>query len=243
MQETSNAAQQSDNTEPLPTLGANFQKLQLPLLQLTTKARVYGDTTPDAIEPTDSTYLNSTRPDAIKRAGHVCHFCRFRADAVSFLNDNHADQSEANMRAVDSVCNAWRHLGQIAVGKAYLAYVPGLSAQDVNHLQRTINIALHSEDLDLQADAKALINWLASHREYVKSAWGTYEPRVFADAIQLVDREQMLNAAPYVFEGLAVVLNPSYLAADVKRWRAEQYHGLPASSWRTVYQKYMNAAA
>jgi intracellular multiplication protein IcmJ len=241
-QSSAGVAGNFDNVVPKHGLGTGFEKpMRLPLV-LSTKSRIYGDSAPLALEPTDKRFKSELKPQVLARDGYRCAFCGFHSDQndVHHLSDNHQDASLENMRAADRLCHSWSHLGEIADGEAVLAYVPGLSAQDVNHLQRTIMIALEHGDDKARADAKKLLNWLASHQDYTKYAWGTSSPKVFANAL-VRDSAADRSIRELVFQGLAVVFNPGPLKIQVEAWAKAYRVSAPTSSWGQVYHSVVHA--
>ncbi len=224
-------------------LGANFEVEALPPLTFATKSRVFGDLSGIALEPTIAAFLEpGFRQSILARDRYRCHFCGFssRSNELHNLNDNHSDARVENLRTADPLCHRWQHLGELAKGEASVAYLPGMSPQDVNHLQRTIMVALASSDDGIRADAKTLLNWLGSHRTYAERAWGTYDPAIFADALV----RQPTNERDFreiVFDGLAIVLHPKLTASAAAGWLGEAYASAPVTQWDRVHHDIMNA--
>ncbi len=234
-----------DTVRPGPGLATSFEVAANPDLLLSTKAKVWGDKAPSAIEPTESAYVSEDlKSETLVKDGYRCMYCGFhsRGNQVHNLNDNHRDVSAGNLRAVDPLCHAWQHLGEIGEDGAVIAYLPGLNAQDINHLQRTILIALRADDPLLREDARTLLNWLASHRDYTKDAWGTSDPSVFAEALVRLNEEDREKRA-VVFQNLAVVINPIAYDEHVSEWAKDAYRKLPTSGWHQVYHDVINAPA
>jgi hypothetical protein len=224
-------------------LGENFEYALLPPLFFSTKSRIWGDRSGKACEPMTTAFVApGFKQSALLQHTYTCHFCGFtsRLNEVHNLNDNHDDVRGENLRAADLLCHKWQHLGELDIDDAAVAYLPGLSPQDINHLQRTIMVALQSDDANIHSDAKALLNWLASHRDYAKRAWGTYDPAVFADAMV----RQPFNERDFreiVFDGLGVILNPRLCASTAAGWLTEAYAPYPTANWASVYHDVMNA--
>lgn len=227
---------------PKPSLGANFEVPMYPALGFSTKSKVWGDKSPGAIEPTDPAYTPALRRQILAEGGHRCTFCGFYSERneVHNLNDIHRDVRPENLRPTDALCHGWQHLGELGEGNAVVAYLPGLSGQDANHLQRTIMVALESDEASLREEAKRLLNWMASHRDYANDAWGTSEPAVFASALV---RHEDRESRAVVFQDLAVVFNPGTFAQHVAAWSQEAYRNLPVGRWQQVYHDVMNAPA
>ncbi|MFP3852326.1 HNH endonuclease [Pseudomonas sp. W5-01] len=233
---------QSDMVVPDATLGRNFERPALPGLTLSTKAQIWGDKEPGSIEPGKKLLNAELRSEVLRDSKHRCYFCGFPSQSLEIhnLNQNHQDVRKDNLRAVDSLCHGWQHLGELGEGNAFIGYLPGLVAQDVNNLQRCILVALETGDESTKADAKKLLNWLASHRQYTEAAWGTFEPGVFANA--LVKMEGVgTDVHGVVFRDLAVIFNPGAYSASANQWAHDAYKSTPTASWPNVYHDIMNA--
>lgn len=238
----SSADNQPDMVVPDASLGRNFERPALPGMSLSTKARVWGDKEPNATEPSKKSLSLELRTEVLRESKHRCFFCGFPSQSLEIhnLNHNHQDVRKDNLRAVDSLCHGWQHLGELGEGNAFIGYIPGLVAQDVNNLQRCILVALETGDESTKADAKKLLNWLASHRQYTEAAWGTFEPSVFASA--LVKMEGVgADVHAVVFRDLAVIFNPGTYSANAKQWAQDAYKSSPTASWPNVYHNIMNA--
>ncbi|CAH2782495.1 MAG: IncI1 plasmid conjugative transfer protein TraT [uncultured Paraburkholderia sp.] len=234
-----------DKVLPKPSLGSTFEKAANSALLFSTKSRVWGDKHPSAVEPTEPEFeRQDLRRKTLVADGHRCMFCGFYSsqNQVHNLSDNHRDVRAENLRAADHLCHGWNHLGELGEGNAVIAYLPGLSGQDANHLQRTIIVAVQSDDPAVREDAKKLLNWMASHRDYAKDAWGTSDPAVFAEAIVRLEEEDR-EKREVVFQDLAVVFNPGPYTQVAATWARESYGTLPVGKWGQVYHDVMNAPA
>jgi intracellular multiplication protein IcmJ len=238
----SNTDDQLDKVVPASSLGCNFDRQALPAMSLATKARVWGDKAPTAIEPMPDLLTEELRSEVIQESKNRCYFCGFPSKNMEIhnLNHNHQDVRKDNLRAVDSLCHGSQHLGELGEGNAFISYIPGLNQQDVNHLQRAIFVALETGNDTTKADAKKLLNWLASHRQYVESAWGSFDPSVFANA--LVKSEGIgIEVKNLVFQDLSIIFNPGVYSVSAQNWAHGTYKTMPAASWPKVYHEIMNA--
>nr|WP_172689335.1 HNH endonuclease [Pseudomonas fluorescens]ARJ57945.1 putative conjugal transfer protein TraT [Pseudomonas fluorescens] len=233
---------QTDMVVPDASLGRNFERPALPGMTLSTKAQVWGDKEPGSMEPGKKLLSIELHAEVIRESKHRCYLCGFPSKSLEIhnLNHNHQDVRKENLRAVDALCHGWQHLGELGEGNAFIGYLPGLVAQDVNNLQRCILVALETGDDETKADAKKLLNWLASHRQYTEAAWGTFEPSVFASA--LVKMEGVgADVHGVVFRDLAVIFNPGTYSASAQKWAHDAYKSSPTASWPNLYHEIMNA--
>jgi len=217
-----------ERVSPSPNLAHNFDQKLCATLSLSTKAKVWSHQKKDNDDCFEPAIEAKLRHKILSQGNYECRFCGFHSlsNEIHNISDNHADISEQNLGIADYLCHAWHHLGQLKQGEAYIVYLPGLSPQDVNHLQRAIAVALQSDDENLRKDADDLLDWLASHRDYVDSTWGTYEPNVFADALLKIET----NNHEFVFKDLALVLNPAVYREHTPSWK----QAMETTQWDTL---------
>lgn len=213
-----------------------------PLLALSTQCKIWGQ------RPIEGAAAFLGRGDsaeeediALLRADHQCAYCGFQsvANTVHHVNENHLDYSPRNLRAADPLCHGWHHLGELKTSDAVVAYLPRLTPQDVNHLQRTLAMALRSEDAEMRSDARDLLNWLASHRDYVRQSWGSFTPATFAAAFVRQGASDMEARKP-LLEHLALVYHPALFDPLLDTWQTEGYAHYPYARWSQVYHDVLN---
>lgn len=180
--------------------------------------------------------------DTSPHVDEPCIFCGFQCtrNEIHHRNDNHQDLRPENLAAICAICHRWQHLGDLPPGDAYVCYLPGLSPGDASHFLRTLFVALGSGEPDAQADARALLNWMASHHEYVQQAWGTCEPAVFASALLRQSAEER-EWREISFGDLALVTSPTCLADTAAFWCQNAYRAWPVGAWPQVYHGIVNA--
>src|SRR5205814_7379442 len=207
------ASSSEQQPQPDSELASNFARPALSPLQLSTKSSVWGDPSGSAMEPAEGVWgQGSARSHTLQQHHNRCMFCGLQsiANEVHNRNDNHRDVQPDNLGVADAICHRWQHLGEIGQGNGLLVYLPNLAPHDVSHLLRTILVALQSGDQSTRDDGRRLLNWMASHHQYVADAWGSSDPSVFATAITRTAQEDRSRRA-LAFEHLALVLNPDAL--------------------------------
>ncbi|ENV52034.1 hypothetical protein L292_3169 [Acinetobacter junii CIP 107470 = MTCC 11364] len=241
---------EQENVTPNSQLGKNFEEKIFLDLSFSTKAVQYGDKHASALEPVNANFATSAyknfddlKNTVLRKHRNQCAFCGFKSkhNEIHNLNDVHSNIEETNLTVADPVCHAWSHLGEQPKNASYLAYLPDLNPTDINHLQRTLAIALESSDENLKSDAKEILNWLASHRLYVTNVWQSCEPTVFAEVLKKMD-DDLHQKKNYVFHDLALIVNPFAYKKYVQTWLSENYRQFPISTWANVYHKYMHSA-
>ncbi|MEB0221338.1 HNH endonuclease [Pseudomonas sp. AB12(2023)] len=238
-------ANSDERALPKHGLGAGFENGLLPPLYFSTKSLIWGDKSGSATEPTGKEFKTSNvKKLTLEASGYRCMYCGFHSghNEVHNLSDNHQDTRLVNFGVIDQLCHGWKHLGELGKGNGVIAYLPGLSSQDVNHLQRTIMVALQSDDDLAKKDAKILLNWLGSHMSYVEEAWGTNVPEVFAKAL-LKQSEEDKERREFVFEGLAVIFNPRSYSELATLWSQDYGFSYPVGKWTETYFSVINPPA
>lgn len=240
----------SEQSLPNPDLGKTFEeKINLDLV-FSTKAFQYGDKNASALEPINADFTTSAfknfetlKKTVLNKHRNQCSFCGFKSqhNDIHNINDVHSNIESNNLTVADPICHAWSHLGEQPKNASFLAYIPDLSPSDINHLQRTLAIAIESEDENLKSDAKEILTWLASHRLYVTNVWQSCEPTVFAEILRKMD-DDLRQKKNHIFQDLALIVNPFAYRKYVKSWMSENYRQLPTTDWSIVYHKYMHIA-
>jgi len=228
---------------PASDLGASFERPALVQLGLSTKARVWGDASRDALEPPPSKGWGPTERSALlSRLHHRCMFCGLESQTaeVHNRNDNHGDLRPENLGAADPICHRWQHLGELVKGNAMLVYLPGLSPCDASHLVRTTLVALQSSDPDKHSAARKVLNWMASHHVYVDDAWGSSDPAAFASALARTVAEDR-DRKNLALRGLALVIHPDSLRQHTTQWTRELAARHGESTWSDLHHRVTNA--
>lgn len=229
---------ESRSADESDSIGNNFKRPARRQQYLSSKKVVWGREKSDSWKPE---FEVEKPPPMSQQAG--CVYCGFSGfgEEVDNLNDNHLDVTPENLAPVDHLCHAWHHLGEIEAGQGLLIFVPGLAPADVVHLQRTIFVALETGSKEQRDEAKALLNWLASHNQYVKDVWGTDQPSHFGMAMT-AGNEDPLARQYGALRDVALLLNPSRVSNLVSRWAAENYQVVDRDEWETRAQEVLCAA-
>lgn len=168
--------------------------------------------------------------------GIDCEYCGYSSrDNTALWRDGHPlhDQDD-NLTVVDPFCRAWRELNTLTADTAVMVMLPGLSAQDINHFQRTLQMALGSDEPALREAARALLDWLTEHQSLTHSAFGCAHPGAFAAALHRTPPARR-PAVQQAWQGLAPALNPARLPP---RQDLTDLESTPAW-WPLMYHHYL----
>lgn len=180
-----------------------------PVLALGVKSRTWRS----GYEPADHAFREA-RPRVLERDQHSCVFCGFHSrkwQQVHHVDDDHANNDQANLKTVCSYCHMNFHIGKAGQDGAVLAFLPELSPEMVSHLWRAVAVA------------RSYPSWLKARGERGRPP-GTVEMR---EAMALYDAAgevlSFVDARRVKLEGVLgtsspVLLGESLLAAMRADW-------------------------
>lgn len=221
---------------PDAALGANFNSRRRKDIVFSVMRRVWRR---DDDMASAHAACEEKRPALLARAGGRCLFCGFRSQhmEVHHCNDNHADNRDENLAIADPLCHGTQHIGEVGRDKhGVFIHFEGLPQAEVNHLQRTLAVVLEMGTDEQKAEARALLQHLASRAELVAGAWGSANPSDFAGAL-LSLHEEDADKRMSAFASMALLYRPVRFAAHVRRWIAEHYESLPFKTWKHIGER------
>ncbi|EML8490028.1 hypothetical protein WAB73_003258 [Salmonella enterica subsp. enterica] len=176
----------------------------------------------------------SHSPELRKRARKLthdhCDICGFHSqhNRMIFRDGNPENTENSNLGIACPICLLGQHLNKLDANAGVMVYLPGLRPSDLNHLLRTVFVARTSDNEDVQADARKIINWLISHRKECEKFWGTSHPGEFGEAL-LRAKPDTREDIQHRLRNIALIPNPALLtghpafgASEVEMW-AEKY--------------------
>lgn len=167
--------EQATDGMPAPdaNLGANFISRRYKDITFSVKRKIWRQDD-EGMESANAEYATK-RPQVLVKGGNKCVFCGFRSKhtEVHHCNDNHADNRDENLEIADPLCHGTQHIGQVGSQRqGVFINLDGIPQAEVNHLQRTIAVVLEMGNDHEKAEARALLQHLASRAELVQSEWG-----------------------------------------------------------------------
>ena len=114
---------------------------------------------------------------------YTCSFCGFHH------LKNFVDSINNEYFVIDPFCYFSLHVSLLNDDDATIVFLPHLPREDVSNLQRTIFIALHSDDLSLRQKANDIHMWLLSHEKYIESHYGTASFKEWKKVISLTNTD------------------------------------------------------
>lgn len=222
---------------PGSTLGANFDSRRYKDIVFSVKRKVRQQDD-EGMEPSSAAYKQK-RPAILAKSGGRCIFCGFHSKhtEIHHCNDNHADNRDENLEVADPLCHGTQHIGQVGSQRhGVFIHVDGVPQAEVNHLQRTIAVVLEMGSDVEKAEARALLQHLASRAELVAAEWGSANPSDFSSAL-LTLHEEDLDKRVSAFTGIALIYRPVRFAQYVARWVEESYRLLPVKTWGQIYER------
>lgn len=222
---------------PNEDLGRNFGARRHADIVFSVKRKVWRQDD-ENMESANAEYQKK-RPSVLVKGLYKCMFCGYRSKSteVHHLNDNHADNSDENLGIADPLCHGTQHIGQVGSQKqGVFINIDGIPQAEFNHLQRTIAVVLEIGTDQEKADARALLQHLASRSELVSAEWGSANPSDFGNAL-LTLRQEDFDKRQGAFTNLALLYKPVRFLEYIGRWIEENYKSLPIKTWNQIYER------
>lgn len=202
-------------------------------------------------------YVKS-RPQVLRRDGYTCKYCGFTATgdesapAVSLAfsgylevhhkNDNHKDNSLANLITVCPLCHMVFHLGFAGHRKnCTMILLRAVSQADLNLLVNCLAVAI-SRGGDLAPEASAVFDRLQSQGEQMESAFGHVafrDPAKLACAIGGLEQHEYGQRIS-LFSSLRVLPYPEQFEQAISFWSDHTWLAGAdfEQSWQRVYRQW-----
>lgn len=181
--------------------------------------------------------FQAARPKVIARDRSRC-ICGFQSEIqdVHHIDDDHTNNQLENLVTACPLCHGVRHIGQVGVsGEGRILYLPELSQEDINHLQRTCFIVLEIGDASQKAKATEILRRLTARGKVVEaSPWGTSQPLDFAAALNRIGEEEYEKRA-LTLDGLRLVYHPKRFVRYMPSW-VKGLAAMPMKTWLSMYQ-------
>lgn len=204
--------------------------------------------------------FRAVRKPALEKANYRCRFCTFRSQATSdvyHIDNNHHNNDIENLDGICKLCHPYLHVGEPSkltqpsgleeghlggTSATAMIRVPNsdaISAQDMNHLQRVIAIALTDEKE--AAMARKIFDLLAdkSNLTDMKLAFKSHRTNDMASALSNLtddeygDKESLLAPVRMLFA-------PNVLKNWGREWKDEQPAFSDPKTWPKLMEKSMN---
>lgn len=191
--------------------------------------------------------FETRREGALRSGNYRCGPCQYESTEsprlkkktalqVHHLDDDHANNEPGNLGVYCSMCHSYHHIGCDAptpggstgwASQLRVAYVPELSPEDLNSLQRAIGAAM--TDADESALAAEMLNLLSVLAFPVRDAFGSFFAKDFAACFSRLDAQQYAVRHDAVGQ-LRLLFSPDILKV-VGKEMIEDNTLLPVSAW------------
>jgi len=181
------------------------------------------------------------RPKVLARDGGKCVFCGLKIDKmhVHHVNDNHEVNDMPNLVTVDELCHAVNHVG--LTGKtAVMIYMPGVTQVDVNHLCRTIAVAISFGGETGEKAQKLSDMIIAKFSPPVAQSFGSSSPADFGNALIAMSDDGYVNRH-IPLRDVKVFFRPECMGDFVARSRKAMYENLPTDQWGRLHDDFMGS--
>ncbi len=162
---------------------------------------------------------------------------------VHHLNDDHADHRPENLATLCAFCHSVFHLGLAGIQhRGVIAYLPCIPQAALNHLARTLFVAMMGDDIELAERAKIDHDAMLATRSTVDSILGAgmSDPARLGALLLTLDERQFEAAHPLFAPdyGLRLLPTPQGYEKQLKAWCESAYEAIPPSSWARLALSY-----
>ena len=189
--------------------------------------------------------FRDVRPRVMARDGSRCAACGLPSEIqdVHHIDDDHGNNTLENLATADPLCHGVHHIGQVGIAnEGRIVFMPELSQEDLNHLQRTCFIVLDVGDKQQKAVAMTILKRIIERSKVVeKSPWGTSSPLDFAVALkELGDAEY--GQRDLSFQGLRLAYHPKRFARYLPAW-VKALAAMPMTVWASIHENAVKKAS
>lgn len=197
-------------------------------------------------EPGDKGF-KKVKPNILARDEHRCVYCDIRMESSKNAGEiasmeahhfdcNHENNDPKNLGTTDHFCHAYNHIGFL--GKmAVMGILPEIGVIDMNHLLRTIGVALRDGDDEMKADAREIYEIIRSSSDDFARVWGTKNPADIGNALLALPkssyevRDVTLDGVRIIFD-LDSLVNKKFIERVAKN-----AHGyIKTNAWNDIAQ-------
>lgn len=177
----------------------------------------------------DSHEWELTKKSVFERDDYCCCFCNFKSrryQEVYHLDDNHENDELSNLATACSFCHQIQHIGLAALtNSGYLAWIPELSQDEVNHLLRVkfivdywlankMNGTQQISAKDYVRASQSLDINLKARSQMVKTVVGTDSALVLGDALIATANDIGVQERDTALAGLRLVPTGTMFRGD-----------------------------
>lgn len=192
-------------------------------------------------EQDNSASMKEVRSKVFERDRHTCRYCGFKAKSwqeVHHINDDHSDMTMSNLATACAFCHQCFHLGLAgSTAGGTLIWLPEISQAELNHLARSLFVAMRDDKSKIYAAASVLYMSLESRGVFLEQnfAPGASNPGVFGQAFLKMKPEVYANRADFM-TNIRLLPMRSRFEAQIKYWTEVVFRDLPPESWERLVE-------
>lgn len=186
--------------------------------------------------------LKDVRGAVFARDDHRCVFCDFKAlkwQEVHHLNDDHNDYSMSNLATVCALCHQCFHLGLAgSTSGGEIIWLPELTQVQLNHLVRSIFVAMVDESSPIFSSANSFYGSLQSRAIFMEQnfAAGASDPASLGQVLLKMKKEEYEKRADFL-SSIRLLPKESRFSSQIKYWAETVYKDLSPVSWENLLDK------
>lgn len=190
--------------------------------------------------------MKDVRGKVLSRDNYTCKFCEFKAQKwqeIHHLNDDHTDMTMSNLTTVCPFCHQCFHLGLAgSTAGGMLIWLPEMTQVELNHLCRSLFVAMRDDKSKIYAAASGLYMSLESRGVFMEQhfAAGASDPGILGQAFLKMKGETYEKRAGFL-KNIRLLPQRSRFEPQVKYWAEVVFRDLPPESWdKLIVDKNLN---
>ena len=183
--------------------------------------------------------MKAIRQKILERDKGTCQFCGFKSQKwqeIHHINDDHNNFSESNLATACPFCHQCFHLGLAgSTAGGLLIWLPELSQIELNHLARTLFVAMRDEKSKIYAAASGLFMSFESRGVFMEQhfAPGASDPAILGQAFLKMKKEEYQERGSFL-KNIRLLPHRSRFEPQIKYWAEVVYHDLTPESWENL---------
>lgn len=189
-----------------------------------------------------SAKMKEVRDSILSRDAHTCYYCGFKAQKwqeIHHLNDDHSDFSTNNLTTVCALCHQCYHLGLAgSTGGGEVIWLPELTQVQLNHLVRSIFVAMVDESGPLFSSANSFYGSLQSRAIFMEQnfAAGASDPASLGQVLLKMKKDEYEKRSEFL-KNIRLLPKEARFGPQIKYWADVVYKDVSPIAWEHLLKK------
>ena len=183
--------------------------------------------------------MKEVRQKVLARDNFTCVFCDFKSQKwqeIHHLNDDHTDFSLDNLATACPFCHQCFHLGLAgSTAGGLLIWLPEMTQIELNHLSRSLFVAMRDDKSKIYAAASGLYMSMESRGVFMDQhfAAGASDPGVLGQAFLKMKPENYSKRSEYL-KNIRLLPQRARFEPQVKYWAETIFRDLQPETWERL---------